>query len=101
MSESCSVDATVSRKIQTQILHRLASVGQVHAADAICKSETWVSRFASDHLKSCADLLAALGLKVVPAEHKCYDPEHVAHLQYFAKLGMQQEQAPVLEWEES
>jgi hypothetical protein len=95
MAESCTVNATLSRKIQALILQRLASAGQVHVGTAIGRSETWVSRFASEQLKSCADLLACLGLKVVPAEHKCYDPEHIEHLQYFARLGMQQESAPL------
>jgi hypothetical protein len=95
MAEPCSVDASISRKIQSQILQRLASVGQVHVGNAIGKSETWVSRFASEQLKSCADLLACLGLKVVPAEHKCYDPAHIEHLHYFAQLGLKQGPAPV------
>lgn len=99
MAELCTANPTVARKSQTLILQRLASAGQVHAGTAIGKSETWISRFASEHVESFTSLLAVLGLKVVPAEHKCYNPAHIEHLQYFAKLGMQQEQAPILEWE--
>lgn len=101
MSEHCAVDPVISRKSQTQILQRLASVGQERAGTAIGVSETWVSRFASEKVKTFADLLSCIGLKVVPARHKCYDPEHIAHLEYFAKLGLSVQAAPIkLEFEE-
>ena len=101
MPELCAVDASRSRKIQTLILQRLASAGQVHVGTAIDKSESWVSRFASEQLKSCADLLTALGLKVVPVELRCYDPAHIDHLQYFAQIGMRSGPAPLkLDFEE-
>ncbi len=90
MAESLRDLADLSRKSQTQILRGLASTGQKTAGEAIGKSETWVSRFASDQLKSCADLLAAVGLKVVPADHRCYSPEYIEHLHYFAKRGMEE-----------
>jgi hypothetical protein len=99
MAEPCAVDAPIARKSQTLILQRLASVGQVHVGQALDKSETWVSRWKGEDLESCVALLSALGLKVVPAEHKCYDPAHIEHLQYFAELGMKHEPTPVLEWE--
>jgi hypothetical protein len=88
MAESLLAIAEASRKSQSQILRELASRGQKAAGEAIGKSETWVSRFASEQLKTCADLLAVLGLKVVPAEHKCYAPEYIEHLRYFAQIGM-------------
>lgn len=101
MPEPCAIDASRSRKIQSLILQRLASRGQAHVGEAIGKSESWVSRFASEQLKSCADLLSAVGLKVVPVELRCYDPAHVDHLQYFAQLGMKQGPAPLkLDFEE-
>lgn len=88
MAALCVANPDLSRKCQTEILRALASAGQRLAGEAIGKSETWVSRFASEHLKTCADLLGALNLKVVPAEMQCYEREYVDNLRYFAKLGM-------------
>ena len=73
-------------------------MGQVSVGAALCKSETWVSRWKSEDSRTCADLLACLGLKVVPAHFKCYDPAHIAHLEYFAKIGLAQETVPSLDW---
>lgn len=98
MSELSGLDASLARKCNSEILRRLASVGQKVVGERIGKSETWVSRWKGEDAGTCADLLAALGLKVVPAEHRCYPAEYIEHLQYFARMGMQ-ERAPVLEWE--
>ncbi len=95
MSELCAVDPSISRKSQTQILQRLASVGQERAGNAIGVSETWVSRFASEKAKTFCDLLSCIGLKVVPATHRCYDPEHITHLEYFARMGLQHGPTPL------
>ena len=90
MAESSPVHLSVSRKCERTILRALASVGQKAAGEAIGKSETWVSRWKSEgDLKVVADLLAALGLKVVPADHLCYDRQYVENLHYFAERGMQ------------
>ncbi len=100
MAESCAVDAPISRKSQTLILQRLAAVGQSHVGQAIGKSESWVSRWKSEDSETCADLLSALGLKVVPAQYKCYDQAHIEHLHYFARIGLAQQPTPTLEWGE-
>lgn len=100
MAEASSQDTSIARKSQTLILQRLASVGQVTVGRALDKSETWVSRWKSEDSESCAGLLAAIGLKVVPAEHKCYPVEYIEHLRYFARIGMAQERPPELDWQE-
>ena len=99
MAEAYNPDASVVRKSQTLILQRLASVGQVAVGRMLDKSESWVSRWKSEDSETCARLLAGLGLKVVPAEHKCYPSEYIDHLRYFARIGMAQEQPPILDWE--
>lgn len=99
MSEISHEQADVARKSQSTILQRLASVGQNEIAKALGVSEATVSRMKSEQAESFAVLLAVLGLKVVPTVNRCYPPEHIGHLEYFAKLGMQQ--APTaLEWDE-
>lgn len=97
MAESLTEVAALSRKSESAILRALASAGQKAVGEAIGKSETWVSRWKSEDLKSCADLLAALGLKVVPAAHKCYAPDYIEHLHYFAQLGMKDSRPPLAE----
>lgn len=98
MPELSGLDASLARKCNSEILRRLASVGQRIVGERIGKSETWVSRWKDDGLKTCADLLAAMGLKVVPAEHKCYAAEYIEHMQYFARIGMEQQAKPSLDW---
>jgi hypothetical protein len=89
--EGCAPAGEVARKSQTRILRALASVGQRPVADALGKSETWVSRWKSEDVETFARLLEALGLKVVPIGVKCYEPEYVEHLRYFARLGFNTE----------
>ncbi len=89
MAESCTPNPTLARKITSTILQRLASVGQKPVADALSVSEATVSRMKGEGLESFSALLGTLGLKVVPATHKCYAPEYIEHLHYFAQIGMQ------------
>lgn len=91
---SCPPESTLARKCQSAILRALASVGQKAVGEAVGKSETWVSRWKTDDLETCARLLAACGLKVVPSRNQCFDPEYVGHLRYFAQIGMSQHQQP-------
>lgn len=99
MPEPCAATSPLARKIASEILRRLASLGQVHVGEAIGKSETWVSRWKGDDLESCAALLAVLGLKCVPTEHVCYAPDYIDHLRYFARIGMAQEQPQIIDWD--
>jgi len=99
MTELCSLDASVARKNSTAILHRLANVGQTEVAKVLGKSDSFVSRWKDQDCEICSRLLAALSLKTVPAHFKCYDPAHIAHLEYFAKIGLAQETSPLLEWD--
>ena len=89
----------IARKSHSLILRRLASVGQKNAGEAIGKSETWVSRWKDADAEIEARLLAALGLKIVPATAICYSPEGIEHLMFFARKGMAQQPA-ALEWED-
>lgn len=87
--------------MQSIIFQRLASVGQVAVAAALSVSEATISRMKGEGVESFTAFLACLGLKVVPAEHQCYEPAYIEHLSYFAKLGMAQAQPPKpLEFEE-
>ena len=99
MAESCTANPALARKCAATILQSLASAGQKPVADALGVSEATVSRMKGDTLESFTALLAALDLKVVPAAHKCYAPDYIEHLHYFARLGMA-EAKPGLAWED-
>lgn len=88
MAESCNANPESARKSQSTILQRLASIGQKPVADALAVSEATVSRMKSEGVESFTGFLAALGLKVVPTANVCYPPEHIEHLEYFARIGM-------------
>ena len=88
MAESCAANPALARKSQSTILQRLASVGQKPVADALAVSEATVSRMKGEGVESFTAFLAALELKVVPAGHRCYAPEYIEHLHYFAEIGM-------------
>lgn len=94
--------ANSARKNEAAILKALASLGQARLADLMGVSESLISRQKSEgHLTKTAEMLAHLGLKVVPAGMKCFDPEYVEHLRALAQIGLTipaQEQA--LDWEE-
>jgi hypothetical protein len=97
-AEACRVDPSVARKSVTLILQKFAELDQRPVAKALDKSDTWVSRWVSNDLKVCADLLSALGLKVVPASNVCFPPEYVKNLQFFAQIGIKQDAPVVLDW---
>ena len=91
-----------ARKNEALILKALASFGQAHLAEKMGVSESLISRQKSEgHLAKTAEMLAHLGLKVVPEDVQCFDPEYVEHLRALAQLGLRQPSADqVLEWDE-
>lgn len=63
------------------VLQRLQEPGTAAAAAvAMGVSESTVSRIKNERLQEVAQLLSCLGLKVVPNEFKCVDPEAYAFL---------------------
>jgi hypothetical protein len=77
-----------SRKTFSILLQSIARVGQIRVATALGVSEATVSRMVSNDFERIALALTAMGLKPVPVDAKCYTPEHITSLQYFAKRGM-------------
>ena len=94
--------AELANKNETAILRALARAGQKAVAEELGVSESLVSRMKSGgELAKTAEMLAHLGLKVVPERMQCFDPEYVEHLRALAQLGLRQPSADqVLEWEE-
>jgi hypothetical protein len=63
-----------ARKIESSLLQRLSSVGQVTVAKSMDVSESTISRLKDGQIAVVSQLLAALGLKLVPADFKVVDP---------------------------
>lgn len=80
------------------VLQRLQEPGTaVSVAAAMGASEATVSRIKNERMEDCLRLLAHLGLKVVPAEFKCVNPDAYYFLTSTHEKVMRQ--APHLIWE--
>lgn len=101
MSTLSAAVADRSRKNLAAILQRLASIGQAKAAEALGTSESTVSRMKDKELEQLAKLLAVLGLKVVPVEMRCFDPDAIGAILALAKARLASIERPEqLAWDE-
>lgn len=69
-----------ARKIESAVLHGLASKGQSSAAKALGLSESAVSRLKDSQIHVVAHLLAFLGFKLVPEQVTCVDRDRLQAL---------------------
>jgi hypothetical protein len=76
-----------ARKNHATILAALADVGQKRVAELIDESETTISRSKGD-LERCAAIMAAVGLKVVPVDHRTYSEDRIRALNTLARIGL-------------
>jgi transcriptional regulator with XRE-family HTH domain len=74
----------IARKSERIVLRQLAKVGQLAVADAMGVSESTVSRMKDrdekggpSQIQKWCKALAAMGLKITPAEYRCYDPKQI------------------------
>lgn len=74
-----------ARKNEATVLNRLASVGLENAGAAVGIDPSTVSRWKGKEIPQLAILLAALGLKVVPVELRCYRETEIEALFALAK----------------
>ena len=80
-----------ARKNEQAILQRLSSVGQATVAAAVKVDESTISRMKGDgKLTQFAEILAELGLKVVPETMRVFDPKDIDALLHLAKRRMDQ-----------
>jgi transcriptional regulator with XRE-family HTH domain len=95
------LDAGRARKNGAAVLHAFGRVGQVAVAEALGISESTVSRLKNSELEQWASLLAALGLKVVPVEMRCFNPEKIGAILTLAKDNLANITGPEgLTWED-
>lgn len=84
-----------ARKCERTILQTLARVSQVKVAERMGVSESTVSRIDKGHI---ATFVAACGLKLVPADMQCFDPEYIKSLKVLAGVGLQAPEPMRLDW---
>lgn len=89
MSAPYTPDPARARKNEAQILQRLLRIGQSVVAQRMGVSESKVSRFKNGELAEMAAFLAALGLKVVPEDVKCFEPKKIGAILELAKAHLQ------------
>lgn len=99
VSESVAVNA---RKIEATVLQALSTSGQRSAAKALGLTDTAVSRLKDGQIAVVSQLLAFLGLKLVPADFKVVDPirAQAMYTLYEAAISRMSNPADLL-WEES
>lgn len=81
------------------VLSRLQEAGRaVSVASAMGISEATVSRIKNDRLEETMLFLAHLGIKCVPAEFRCVDPERMAAFSVLFDAAMAQRRPSELVW---
>lgn len=74
-----------ARKNQAAIFQGLSSVGQVKVAEALKVSEGTVSKMKGAEIPQLSEMLAVLGLKVVPQKFQCYEPQTIEAILILAR----------------
>ena len=98
MSAVCAAVSEAARKTERVLLQTLARVSQVRVAERMGVSESTVSRIDKGHI---ATFIAACGLKVVPADMQCFDPEYIKSLKVLAGVGLQAPDPVKLDWSDT
>ena len=88
----------VAKGNEASMLRQLQRIGQVNVARAAGVSEASITRWKDGELSRMSIALAAMGLKVVPVENKCFQPEYIDALRMLARQALD-EPAQVLEWD--
>lgn len=83
-----------AQKNHTTILRHLASTGQVRVAEILGLNESTVSRWKDGELEKIGKMLAALGLRVVDMNMRCYPADKLQAIFTLAKAHMDSMQSP-------
>lgn len=81
--------AARARKAESLLLQRLAAVGLDAAAEACGVDASTVSRWKGKEIPVLSRLAARLGLKLVPAEMRCFRNDDIEALLTLAKSRLQ------------
>lgn len=94
MNQSSLNPADRARKTVQVVLQALASTPAASIAAASGLTESTISRLKNEHLHSLAVILSHAGLKVVPADKQCFDPEYVKAIQTLAQAELNRQALP-------
>lgn len=94
MSKLSPEQSAWSRNMQSQILQGIDAVTPTVAADCMGVDVSTISRWKDKdgRIASICDLMAVLGLKVVPMDMQCYNPAKVEILWALAKDNLTRSQ---------
>lgn len=95
MAEKTAADR--AHHAQSLVLQRLAKATQAATATAMGVSESTINRIKTERLEEVLQMMTHLGLKVVPAEFRCVDPDAYAFLTRTHERVMRE--APQLVWD--
>lgn len=98
------MDQRTAANNSKQLFAGVRSAGYEQIGHYLSCTKTTVSELAGKekykfNFNTCAELLARLGLKIVPAEYRCYNPDDIERIMYFAKRGMESMNPESLEWD--
>ena len=83
------------------IFGALRSKGHAEVAKALGVSESTFSEWLQKHGDRVAQLLTAIDHKAVPIIVKCYEPDYLERIMYFAEIGIRHARSnPALEFED-
>lgn len=89
-----------ARKNRAMIFAGLSSAGQAEVARALQISESTVSKMKGDEIEKVSQLLAVVGLKVVPIAYRCVEPKKMEALLTLAGVELDRlRERPELVWE--
>jgi len=95
MNEVCASVNEMARKSERQILVALSELGQSKVAVLAGTSESTLSRMKDGQIDAICKLIAACGLKVVPARYKCLDPAKALAMVTLYEAAMQRINNPI------
>ncbi|EPM0510237.1 TPA: transposase family protein [Pseudomonas putida] len=81
----------ITREIETLILQRVARVSQKQIALEAGCSESTVSRWNDGEYQRWAQVLATLGLRVVPEDAMVVTADYLSALETMARIGLKAE----------
>ncbi|NVZ77135.1 transcriptional regulator [Pseudomonas gingeri] len=78
-----------ARKNYSVLMQHLASVGNAPVALAVGCDEATISRMKPEKFEQFCQILAVLGLKIVPTNMRCFDVRDIEAILYQAKRRME------------
>lgn len=93
MSALSEQQQETARKSHRLFLRGLRAIGQLRAAEISHVSEGTYSKWISEgRIESFSEVLAAMGLKLVPTSSRCFNPKEIETIlwqaqQYLARIG--------------